>query len=231
MSDKLGLVQKIALEEYSKTEGGPIKKYPSLELVRIEKKLFNNKDESRNNVLEYAIGGGCNTEHLLNEGYKVSGLDVTDVAIKTTKNRILKNTSKIENLNLFKLDVNANRLCFDDNSFDYIVAMSVLSLLGDEDRVKLLLSEFKRVMKPGGRIIIDINDQNSEFSSGKKEVKKNVFMAGPFEDNIKCFCLKSENDFVELVESFFSILDSGYSAQKLFGRRINEWIICGEKQI
>jgi len=52
----------------------------------------------------------------------------------------------IENLNLFKLDFNADRLDFENNLFDYVVAMTVLSLLGDEARAKLLLSEFKRVM-------------------------------------------------------------------------------------
>ena len=37
---EVSLVQKSALKEYS-ADGG-IKKYPSLELVRIEKKFFNN---------------------------------------------------------------------------------------------------------------------------------------------------------------------------------------------
>ena len=40
---------------------------------------------------------------------------------------------------------------------------------------------------------------------------------------------KTENDFKSLIEGFFLIKDSGYSCHKLFGRRINEWIICAEK--
>ena len=37
--------------------------------------------------------------------------------------------------------------------------MSVLSLLGSEERIRLLLEEFKRVLKKGGRLVLDINDQ------------------------------------------------------------------------
>ena len=42
--------------------------------------------------------------------------------------------------------------------------MSVISLLGNENSVKRLLSEFVRVLKPNGKLIIDINDHESEFS-------------------------------------------------------------------
>ncbi len=45
--------------------------------------------------------------------------------------------------------------------------MSVLSLLGSEKKIKFLLSELKRVLKPRGKIILDINTNKSEF--GKKK--------------------------------------------------------------
>ena len=103
MSDSsLTLVQRSAVEEYSK-DGG-IKKYPSLELVRIEKKLFNKKNNSPK-VLEYAFGSGCNTEFLVNEGYEVFGVDVSKVALKNTKSRFNKNKKyllKKVNLSLIK---------------------------------------------------------------------------------------------------------------------------------
>ena len=70
---------------------------------------------------------------------------------------------------------------------------------------------------------------DKQFSKGKKELEKNVFLAGPYGDKLRCYCLKTENDFKNLIEIFFVIKDSGYSCHKLFGRRINEWIICAEK--
>ena len=150
---------------------------------------------------------------------------------ETTKRRFEKKKDKVtNNLHLSLISENSTRIDFDDNTFDYIVAMSVLSLLGSEERVRLLLKELKRVLKKGGRIILDINDQDSDFSKGKKEVDKNVFLAGPHGDNIHCFCLKSEEDFCNLIKDYFLIRDSGYSCHKIFGRRINEWIVCAEKE-
>ena len=223
---EISLVQKKALEEYS-ADGG-IKKYPSLELVRIEKKFFKIHNKQAR-LLEYGFGSGCNTECLLEEGYEIYGVDVSKSALANTKKRIQeKKNNFINKLHLFLIDENTKALNFDDNYFDYIVAMSVLSLLGSEQRIRLLLREFKRVLKKGGRIVLDINDQNSEFSQDKKEIEKNGFIAGPYGDKINCYCIGTEKEFADLVKDYFTIKDSGYSCHKLFGRRINEWIVCGE---
>ena len=53
--------------------------------------------------------------------------------------------------------------------------MSVISLLGNENSVNQLLIEFVRVLKPNGKLIIDINDHESEFSKNNKRVGKNIF--------------------------------------------------------
>ena len=150
-------------------------------------------------------------------------------ALANTEKRLAsKKYDYSKKLHLSLINENTRSLNFDDNYFDYIVAMSVLSLLGSEKRIRLLLSEFKRVLRKGGRIVLDINDQDSEFSKGKKQKGKNVFLAGPYNDKISCYCIETEKEFVDLVKDYFLIKDSGYSCHKLFGRRINEWIVCGE---
>ena len=53
--------------------------------------------------------------------------------------------------------------------------MSVLSLLGSEKKIKNLLNEFKRVLKPNGKLILDINDHKSEFALNKKQIEKMFF--------------------------------------------------------
>ena len=50
----------------------------------------------------------------------------------------------------------AVKLPYKSNTFDYIVIMSVLSLLGSEKKVKNLLKELKRVLNFRGKIILDI---------------------------------------------------------------------------
>ncbi len=160
--------------------------------------------------MEYGIGDGPNTEHLLKQGYTVHGIDISEGALKSTKKRLQGNIHLNKNLFLTRLQINAKNLDFEDDTFDYIVALSVLSLLGNLERINMLLSEFKRVTKPGGKLILDINDQNSEFSAGKKEVYKNIFSLESENDNMECYCLKKEGDFKELLESFFIVKDVGF---------------------
>ena len=53
----------------------------------------------------------------------------------------------IENL----LQMDARKLEFDDNSFDFVVAMHVLSVVPEPEKV---MPEMARVCKPGGEVII-----------------------------------------------------------------------------
>ena len=198
------LVQVEAFEQYDKTAAcGSAKSYPSLELVRLEKLFFK---QEKGKLLEYAFGSGSNTIHLLKCGYKVYGIDVSPHALNRTKKRI-KEITDLSQPELFLLEKDAKKIPFGDNSFDEIVAMSIISLLGSEEKIKYLLSEFKRVLKPGGKIIIDINDHQSEFSKNKEQVEKNVFLSKIVDKEIKCYCLNSEEDFINLVKPYFDIVD------------------------
>lgn len=218
------LVELDALEQYNKSALLASKAYPSLELVRIERIFFNKKNGK---LLEYGFGSGPNTIHLLKCGYNVYGIDISINAVQRTKKRISK-IKGIKQPKLFLLERDAKRLPFEDNTFEKIVAMSVISLLGSEEKINYLFSEFKRVLKPKGKIVMDINDHESEFSKNKKEIKKNVFLSKVVDKEVKCYCLKSEKDFIDLVEPYFEIMDSGFSSHKVFGRQITEFIICGK---
>ena len=212
-------VQFDAIEQYEKAAEGDVKQYPSLELVRLEKIFFEKKGRK---LLEYAFGSGCNTIHLLKCGYEVHGIDVSSNWLKKTKERIKKLEYIKNQPNLFLLDPEKTELPFEESSFDYLVAMSVLSLLGSEKKVKNLFKEFKGILKQSGKIIVDINDHQSEFSKNKKEIKKNVFLSKPVDKEIACYCLKNEMEFKKLVEFFFSIKDVGFSSHKVFGRTITK---------
>ena len=226
-----GIVQIQAVAEYEKAANGPLKRYPSLELVRLEKLFFSEeKSDKKGKLLEYAFGGGCNTLHLLECGYEVCGIDVAKGALNSTNKRMSNYPELRKKLQLDLLPLNACKIPYPDNYFAYGVAMSILSLLGTENKVRLLLSELKRVLASQGKIILDINDHESEFSKGKKQVEKNVFLGKPVDNEIKCFCLKNEKDFEDLIKNYFDIVDIGYSSHRVFGRRINEWIICAKKK-
>jgi len=214
---KFPLVQIAAIDEYEKGNLKTSKDYPSLELVRLEQIFFKNKF---GHILEYGFGSGCNTEHLLKKNYKVTGLDVSKNAIKFSKRRLKKYNNKVKLLRLLK---NSKKLPFKNNSFDYIVALSVLSLLGSKKKIQYLLSEFRRVLKPGGKIILDINSINSEFS--QKKISSNVYQTKILKKNILTYCSSNLKDFEILISKHFSVEDKGYTKFKIFNRKVEEFII------
>lgn len=220
-------VQKLAISQYEKSAKQGTKLYPSLELVRLEKWFFKSK---RGKLLEYAFGGGCNTIHLAKCGYDIYGLDVSKNSVRLTNKRIFKINEIKKKPKLIHLNPKAKKLPYPDNYFDYIVVMSVLSLLGDEKKIRNLLIEFKRVLKFKGKIILDINDQNSAFSKRTNRIKNNIYKSKIVDGYIKTFCLKSEKDFKKLVENYFYVEDVGFSSHKLYGRTITEFIICAIKK-
>ena len=50
------------------------------------------------------------------------------------------------------------------------------------------------MLKPNGKLIIDINDHESEFSKNNKRVGK-IFLTKIVDKKIKTFCLKNISEF------------------------------------
>ena len=75
----MGLIQKNAKYNWNLAfKNGSDKKFPSLELVRLESIFL--KGEKNSKLLEYGFGSGCNTIFLLEKGYKVAGVDISNYA-------------------------------------------------------------------------------------------------------------------------------------------------------
>jgi len=112
-----------------------------------QKKLVSMMNCSENEkVLEIGIGTGTSLKYYPSETF-VTGIDISpDMLEKAKKN--------IKDLNLSKKNVlmmNGEQLNFEDNSFDKVVGMYVVSVTQNPD---LLIKEMKRVCKPHGDIYL-----------------------------------------------------------------------------
>lgn len=226
------LVQPDVLKKWEAVyASGSDKRYPSLELVRLEYWLMGHPGAGK--VLEYACGTGVNTIHLLECGYDVYGVDAAQGAIDLVNRKLASRPDIAPRAHLSRIAPDASALPFPDESFDFVVGISILSLIGSEAAVRHLLAEFRRVLKPGGKAILDINDHDSEFSTNQEQVEPNVFLFKGMKGQdapVRCLCLPDEQSFVDLVNPYLQVVDSGFSAHKLFGRRINEWIVSAVKE-
>jgi ubiquinone/menaquinone biosynthesis C-methylase UbiE len=100
-------------------------------------------------VLEVAVGTGLAFERILqaNPSGRNEGIDLTEAMLARAKRKAAKS-----GLNNYRLRVgDAYDLDFPDHSFDVLVNNYMFDLLPEQDFLTVL-REFKRVLRPGGRL-------------------------------------------------------------------------------
>lgn len=97
-------------------------------------------------LLDIGCGDGALASALARRGAIVTGLDADSVMIAAARRR-----AKIEGTQLHLVEGQAERLPFNDASFDLVVAVTVLCFVRDAERAFM---EMARVLKPGGRLVI-----------------------------------------------------------------------------
>ena len=97
-------------------------------------------------VLEIGIGTGTSYKYYPMET-EVTGIDISPDMLEKAKKNIRKH--KLQNKNVIMM--NGEQLKFEDNSFDKVVGMYVVSVTQNPN---LLIKEMKRVCKPNGDIYL-----------------------------------------------------------------------------
>lgn len=102
-------------------------------------------------VLEVAVGTGLAFERILraNPSGRNEGIDLTEAMLNRTIRRASRSGSKNYCLRIG----DAYDLDFADDSFDVLINNYLFDLLPEED-FPIVLREFKRVLRPGGRLAL-----------------------------------------------------------------------------
>lgn len=208
--------------------GGYDKRYPTLDLVRLEGWYFKKQPGK---VLDFACGTGVNMIHLLECGYSAIGVDAAEESVKLVRRKLDARPDLATRAGVQRLDPNERRLPFSDNDFDYIVCMSVLSLLESKERIQILIDEFHRILKPGGKMIVDINGPASDFATKGRFVAEDVFeyvLRPGQSEALRCYCPKTKENFAELLNQF-GVDELGHVSFNYCGHDSYEFIACAHK--
>lgn len=116
--------------------------------------IINNSASQNAKILEIGIGTGLSLP-LYRKDLHITGIDISDKMLEKAR-ELATEQSLNDRVDLKVMD--AADLEFEDNSFDYIVAMYVASVVPD---VNLFLEELTRVAKPDTKIIF-VNHFSSE---------------------------------------------------------------------
>lgn len=106
-------------------------------------------------VLDLGCGGGRNTAFFARRGFRASGLDIDDRALK-----LARVVSHAQNLDIDFKHGDMLNIPYPDNYFDAVYADNILSLTY-YDGLKRTLSEIKRVLRPGGEAFIELKKQHA----------------------------------------------------------------------
>jgi len=115
------------------------------------------------------VGSGAGTDSLVAaqmvgpEG-RVTGIDMTPEMLAKAKAA----AGEMKATNVEFVAGEAERLPFEDESFDVVISNGVIDLIPDKDAV---FSEIHRVLRPGGRIqIADVTIQNPVSEEGRRKI-------------------------------------------------------------
>lgn len=104
-------------------------------------------------VLEIGCGMGSHAELFARAGAKVAAIDITETAVRRTTKRFALNQ-----LYGVVLQMDASRMAFPDQSFDYVWSWGVIHHAEDAEAV---VREIHRVLVPGGNAQIMVYHKNS----------------------------------------------------------------------
>lgn len=98
-------------------------------------------------VLDAGTGTGNIAIELLARGARVTGTDFTESALELCRHKAPAGTFLFADL--------SKPLPFEDETFEHAICINVVHLLDEESRA-LAMTQFRRVVKPGGRVVVTV---------------------------------------------------------------------------
>lgn len=129
-----------------------------------EIEYLQNNIKPNSKILDVGCGFGRHIQILAGFSKEIIGIDNDENMIRKAE----QNLSNFDNVKFLLQE--ADKLSFDDNSFDYVICMT--NTFGNFPDIKLgVLKEMKRVCKEGGKIIISVYSERS-LEIRKKDYEK-----------------------------------------------------------
>ncbi len=170
---------------------------PPKELV----KLIESEKIKPCKVLDVGCGEGFYAIYLASKGFDVTGIDISENAIKLAKGNAAKHNVKIKFMSLDVADLDEI-----NNKFDFVLEWAILHHIPPEQRNKYL-ENIKRILNEKGKYLsICFNNQNPDFGAKGKDLR--IIPEGAKMPAGTKLYYSSFEEMKQLFESHFRIIEA-----------------------
>lgn len=207
--------------------------YPTEFVVRIFLAVYPglnyDKPSKGSRVLDMGHGDGRNTVFLCQQGYDVSGVEITEEIVRLAEDRLVNYGLSAD------LRVGRNSaIPFDNHYFDYVLSCHCCYYCDDNEVFSTNMSEYSRVMRPGGWLIASVADCSSYIFDSSEVLTDGTRMikVDPYENRIgyRLFCVESKETLSEALSAHFCNVQVGHASNEYFG--ISErvyWVVAQKR--
>ena len=207
--------------------------YPNEDIIRfcarlIQKQLTHDRFDVKRpveRVLDLGCGNGRHAIYFARQGFKATGIGVSEQAIEWAKDWAQRESLQID----FRTG-NIESLPFENATFDVVVSHGVLDHVPMQTAQKAA-AEVRRVLKPQGLFYCDLRStEDYEFGTGEPAGQNTFVVSEGYERGlVQHFFSRAETG--ELFDGLFRILYSEITESRLgpdFQRKFSRWVFAAE---
>jgi ubiquinone/menaquinone biosynthesis C-methylase UbiE len=196
-------------------------KYPNL---NFRKPIFGER------VLDIAFGDGRNTVFLCEQGYAVSGIEITEGIVRQTKKRLEKLGYEAD------LRVGRNsKMPFPDGYFDYLLACHCCYYCDDGETFADNMKEYARVMKPGAWLVASLACRSSYIFNNAIALEDGSFriQSDPYNNRVgyRLQGFSTKDQIQSYLSPWFVQFSFGFADNDFYG--VSErvyWVVCQKRE-